>query len=933
MRCRPHGRASISRSWVSSTTCRSRRNTASASRSRSSRFRRRKPWCRDGSRSRGRASAAAKLTLPPLRSSARVSAGGSSCGCAARTATSTRADSTSKRGCSSAICAPPATCGRIRRTSGSTAFAGRPRDYVQRARESIRERIRRALPDAPYAGVLIALAIGDQRAIPEAQWLVFNRTGVAHLVSISGLHVTVFAALAGGIAFRILRRSPRLTSRIPARKLAAIAGAACALGYVLLAGAEVPAVRTLLMLAVGACGLWLGRPGTAALVWLWSLAAVLAVGPLGAPCAGLLAVVRCGRPSAVCRRGRRIARASRTSWRSRLRRALARRRAHAVDRHDRPRARNARAVSAGIARRRARQRLRDSRRDAGDRPARAGGHRAADRRDLARRARALARADGAARSARGLALRTCGRSMRRRRGRSWSPPLGVLLLLAPRGVPGRALRLRLGCCRCSSCVPAPPAGRRLSPDGARRRAGARRRRSRRTCTRWSTTPGRASATGRCRRAHRRAVPARARASARSTRWWSATRTSTMPAARCRCCRRSRWRRSDSSLPVDSAIVARAAASRHVSALRGRSSVGMGRRALFGAVSAASSGTPSRGVKTNDLSCVAARSTRAYGSALLDRRHRGAQRSRAAARGTPRDLARGRARRSASRFADFVDAAVRRRGQRRASRCSRPAIATGSAIRGRMSSRATRAAGPACCAATSTAPSPSTLRPRRRRRPRSPSASVAERYWYRRRRRRSARASRLSASGTRMTASEPHRGLAFARPPRRHDQHAVVVRRADLARAVAREQRAALRRRPASPRTGSANANASVAIVTTSVTSIARCGGSGAGSRCASRNAGGDHAEVAQEAQRRLHRDGGRGALPVLAAFDQQRVARIGGIVEERVVAQALAGRVAAVDDDVLAARPTSCASSSPLRWRPASASGGQGSVIECRSSR
>ena len=45
------------------------------------------------------------------------------------------------------------------------AFAGRFSDHVQRARERIRLRIRHALPVAPYAGVLAALAIGDQRAV------------------------------------------------------------------------------------------------------------------------------------------------------------------------------------------------------------------------------------------------------------------------------------------------------------------------------------------------------------------------------------------------------------------------------------------------------------------------------------------------------------------------------------------------------------------------------------------------------------------------------------------------------------------------------------------------------------------------------------------------------------------------------------------------
>jgi competence protein ComEC len=157
----------------------------------------------------------------------------------------------------------------------SSFFAGRPEDYVQRARERVRQRIVAALGQAPYAGVIVALAIGDQRAVPEAQWTVFNRTGVSHLISISGLHVTVFAAFAGGLAYALVRRSARLTVRLPARKLAAVGGVVAAGGYVLLAGAEVPAVRTFAMLAIAACGLWWGRPGTAGVVWLWALAGVL----------------------------------------------------------------------------------------------------------------------------------------------------------------------------------------------------------------------------------------------------------------------------------------------------------------------------------------------------------------------------------------------------------------------------------------------------------------------------------------------------------------------------------------------------------------------------------------------------------------------------------------------------------------------------------
>lgn len=159
------------------------------------------------------------------------------------------------------------------------AFAGRAEDHVARARETIRDRILNALSERPYAGVIAALAIGDERAIPSAQWLLFNRTGIGHLISISGLHVTFFATLIGAIVFWTWKRSHALTLRLPARKAAAIAGVLAAFGYVLLAGFAVPAQRTLYMLTVAAVGLWLARPGTAAAVWCWALAVVLAYDP------------------------------------------------------------------------------------------------------------------------------------------------------------------------------------------------------------------------------------------------------------------------------------------------------------------------------------------------------------------------------------------------------------------------------------------------------------------------------------------------------------------------------------------------------------------------------------------------------------------------------------------------------------------------------
>ena len=166
------------------------------------------------------------------------------------------------------------------------AFPGRFIDVVDALRERLRERILRALEGRPYAGVIVALTVGDQRSVSPDQWQLYNRTGVSHLLSISGLHVTLFATIIGGAVYWLWRRSQWLTTRLPARKAAALLGALAAFGYVLLAGFEVPAQRTLYMLMVAAIGLWIGRPGTAYTVLLWALLAVLLLDPWAVLAAG-----------------------------------------------------------------------------------------------------------------------------------------------------------------------------------------------------------------------------------------------------------------------------------------------------------------------------------------------------------------------------------------------------------------------------------------------------------------------------------------------------------------------------------------------------------------------------------------------------------------------------------------------------------------------
>jgi competence protein ComEC len=145
-------------------------------------------------------------------------------------------------------------------------FVWSPSNAVERARAFLRDRMLRMLADghplataAPYAGVLVALVVGDQRSIPQSDWTVFNRTGIGHLVSISGLHVSMLAALGARLVFVVWCRRPRWCVRLAAHRAAAVAGAAVALGYCLLAGFGVPAQRTLYMIAVVALALWTNR--------------------------------------------------------------------------------------------------------------------------------------------------------------------------------------------------------------------------------------------------------------------------------------------------------------------------------------------------------------------------------------------------------------------------------------------------------------------------------------------------------------------------------------------------------------------------------------------------------------------------------------------------------------------------------------------------
>jgi len=115
-------------------------------------------------------------------------------------------------------------------------------------RQRITDRLSFLLSDSPSLGLIKALTIGDGNGITQKQWDVFRKTGTTHLVVISGSHVGLIAGLAYFLVLKVwawtglLRWSPQ--------RVAAVAAMLVAVFYAGLAGFSVPAQRAVIMLAV-----------------------------------------------------------------------------------------------------------------------------------------------------------------------------------------------------------------------------------------------------------------------------------------------------------------------------------------------------------------------------------------------------------------------------------------------------------------------------------------------------------------------------------------------------------------------------------------------------------------------------------------------------------------------------------------------------------
>jgi competence protein ComEC len=125
-------------------------------------------------------------------------------------------------------------------------------------RQNLADHVRAQLGGGEGA-IAAALATGDQGGISEADAEAMRASGLAHLLSVSGLHLTAVVGAVMLLTLKLLALSPTLALRAPLVLVAAGAGALAGIAYTLLTGAEVPTVRACIAALLVLAGIALGR--------------------------------------------------------------------------------------------------------------------------------------------------------------------------------------------------------------------------------------------------------------------------------------------------------------------------------------------------------------------------------------------------------------------------------------------------------------------------------------------------------------------------------------------------------------------------------------------------------------------------------------------------------------------------------------------------
>lgn len=173
--------------------------------------------------------------------------------------------------------------GTVRAEEGNRALAEHD-VTLDRLRWQLRERMRAGTRTLAHGGLIEALVVGSRDRITATQRELLAKTGAAHLVAISGLHIGMVAsvgfAIGWGFWWLVTRLGLANSDAVDRRVIASVVGLLCAVVYAALAGFSLPTVRALVMLSVFCVALVLRLPLGAGQSLAMAFACVLAIWPL-----------------------------------------------------------------------------------------------------------------------------------------------------------------------------------------------------------------------------------------------------------------------------------------------------------------------------------------------------------------------------------------------------------------------------------------------------------------------------------------------------------------------------------------------------------------------------------------------------------------------------------------------------------------------------
>ncbi len=151
-------------------------------------------------------------------------------------------------------------------------------NYINKLRQSIVNRIKTILPP-DESGITAAIIAGKRDGISKIITHNYRDAGLAHFLSISGLHMTMLAGLMFFFIRLIIALIPPIALRYDSKKISAIAAMLLSTFYLLISGAEIPTQRAFIMTMIVLIGVLVGRRAISINTICWAALFILIVSP------------------------------------------------------------------------------------------------------------------------------------------------------------------------------------------------------------------------------------------------------------------------------------------------------------------------------------------------------------------------------------------------------------------------------------------------------------------------------------------------------------------------------------------------------------------------------------------------------------------------------------------------------------------------------